>query len=78
MGARSRLRGHSHLSGLKSAALCDKAVAFQNAYESVQEIIRATEAEDYADYLRTAATAVVAESARACSLYLSKQVQNSC
>merc|ERR1719375_83791 len=48
---------------LRSAAVCDKAVAFQNAYESVQEIIRATEAEDYASYLRAAATAVVAAEA---------------
>ena len=48
------------LPGLKSAAVCDKAVAFQEAYESVHKIIRTTEAEGYSDYLRTAATAMVA------------------
>ena len=55
---------------MKAAAVCDKAVAFQNAYESVHEIIRATEDEDYQAYLRTAATAVVTESVRAHSYYV--------
>merc|ERR1719274_112105 len=45
---------------LKAAAVCKKAVAFQNAYESVHQIIRTTEAEDYGAYLRAAATAMVA------------------
>jgi hypothetical protein len=44
---------------MKAKAVCSKAVAFQNAYESVHQIIRATEAEDYGAYLRAAATAMV-------------------